>query len=143
MRKNYLSYLAFILLFAVFISCSKDTSKQNRVVIGISADLETINPLYAFTFDEGNIVELLFQRLVRHDWNKDINEMTAVNMLAEKIVWSGDKLSVKINIKENVMWSDGEHTTVDDIIFSFVQHSNHEVKGRMLGYFENYFLDKN
>ena len=124
------------------LSCSTQSEKPNRVIIGISADIDTINPLYAFTFDEGNIVELLFQRLVRHDWNHDLNEMTPINMLAEKIEWTNDKLSVMVKIKEDVHWSDGTLITTDDIIFSFIKHSDPEVRGRLLGFFENYYLDK-
>ena len=61
MKKKIIVIQLFILL--LFISCSNEGTKD-FVVIGIPADIETINPLYAFSAEEANITELMFLYLL-------------------------------------------------------------------------------
>lgn len=47
--------------FIVFTSCSQNSEKSKSViVVGVSSDVATINPLYAFDLQEGHLVDLLF-----------------------------------------------------------------------------------
>ena len=72
-------------LFIIFLlSCDNKTELEDRVVIGISADVNTFNPLFAFSVDEGNITELLYLSLADFRWNKDLGELEAFPMLAKK-----------------------------------------------------------
>ncbi len=65
------SLIILFLSLLTIISCEKSHSGPNRVVIGISSDIESFNPLFAFSVDEGNISELLYLSLVNFKWDKE------------------------------------------------------------------------
>ena len=134
------------ILFAVtiasllFVKCtSEEIESKNEVVIGIPADIESLNPLFAFTFEEGNITELLFQSLVKHRWDYERAELTNEPMLAVNWEWEPDSSSIIVNIKHDVFWSDSVNLTVNDIVFSFDLYSDPVVQSRALGYFNNFY----
>lgn len=141
MKKVIALLLAALLIF--FSGCTSDSGKADRVIIGLSADIESLNPLYAFVLDEGNITELMFLSLVKHNWDFKLGNIASSSMLAKDFEWAEDSLSILINLRENVKWSDGKSLTVADIIFSLDVYSDPIVQSRSLGFFENYNLDGN
>lgn len=72
------------------------------MVIGISADVKTISPLYAFSVDEGSISDLLFLSLVRVNWNEIIGNIETEPLLAHKWQWSNDSASVIFYLRNDV-----------------------------------------
>jgi hypothetical protein len=74
MSKIPLIIVAFISIISW--SCESETPiKAERIIIGVSADIENINPLFAFGLLEGNIREILFLGLVKHTWNGEIGNI--------------------------------------------------------------------
>ena len=137
-----LKHITFFILFTIIIySCTSQETLENNVIIGISSDAETLNPLFAFSFDEGNITELLFLSLVKHEWDAELGEISSTPMLAEKWEWGSEMNSIIINLRDDVYWSDSVKCTIDDIIFSFDVYSDPVVQSRALGFFEKYFVD--
>jgi peptide/nickel transport system substrate-binding protein len=132
--------LLFITVF-VFFSC-KSESPQNseRIIIGLSSDIETINPLYAFTNPEGNITELLFLNLVFHEWNDIKGELESFPMLAAGWQWNENYTSLKFSLRDDVYWSDGEPVTADDVVYSFVLYSDPEVQSKFFGTLDKFHL---
>lgn len=139
--KIILSILAisFLLQFCE----SNKSEKINRVVIGISSDIETINPLYSFSVDEGVIDETLFLSLIYFEWDSSKGDLTELPMLAESWKWAPDSTSIIISLRSDVQWSDGTPLTVDDIIFSFDLYSDPRAQSRMIGTFKNFITDDN
>ncbi|MCF8259447.1 MAG: hypothetical protein K9J12_01620 [Melioribacteraceae bacterium] len=133
-RKSFL-----LLLLTILVSCSVENENSKRVVIGITSDIESFNPLYAFSITEGNLGELLFPVLVSHTWDFEKGEIESDLSLAKNIEWI-DGNSVKIKIHEDRKWSDGESITVEDLIYSFILYSHPEVESRLFDGFENYNL---
>ena len=67
-KKIKLLQSAFLLL--VLISCnSNQSSENNRIVIGIPADVQTFNTLFAFSYEESAITDLLYPGLLDFRWN--------------------------------------------------------------------------
>ena len=141
-----LSYLLFSLLLIVsilFQSCNNETPvSSNRVVIGINSDVESLNPLFTFTLNEGQITELLYASLVKHDWDDKTGELKASPMLAEDWKWSEDSLSVTFKLKDNLKWRDDKPITSDDIVFSFDLYSDPDIQSRLFGTFEKFQTTK-
>ena len=117
--------------------------KDERVVIGVSADVESLNPLFSFSLTEGQINELLYLGLVQHDWDEKTADIISSPLLSEKFEWSQDSTSVTFDLRENAYWSDGTKVTSDDIIFSFDLYSDPEVNSKFFGSYDNLFLEKN
>ena len=136
------SFLCSILIISVFTTCNTEKSIQSKkVVIGISADLETINPIYSFSVDEGVIDETIFLSLVQFEWNDKLGDLDAKPMLATNWEWAPDSSFVIFNLRDSVYWSDGVKVTADDIVNSFDIYSDPEVQSRFYGSFKNLYKD--
>ena len=60
MKVRYLYILIFLSSLIFFSSCQKSSTSKDYIVVGIAQDVESINPLFAFSVDEGSISELLY-----------------------------------------------------------------------------------
>lgn len=135
--------LLFALIILILSSCKNHSPvKQNYVIVGLSSDLTTLSPLFAFSLDEGSITELLFLSLVRPYWNYEEKDLGIQPMLAKSWEWSSDSSSITFNLRDDVKWSDGKNFTAKDIVFSFDVYSDPVVESRFYGTFQNYYLDK-
>lgn len=135
--------VSLLLFLLVTVSCRKDEPvSSERLVIGISSDIKTLNPLYAFSVDEGSIIDLLFLSLVRVNWNENIGNIETVPLLADKWQWSTDSTSVTFYLRTDVSWSDGVKLTADDVAFSFELYSNPQAQSKFYGTFERLYLNE-
>jgi len=137
-----------IIIFAVIsiITWNCDPEKpvnKERIVIGVAADVENLNPLYAFGLLEGNIREILFLSLVKHQWVEEIGDLDTSPLLAEKWEWNQDSTSVTFYLRENLFWSDGTKLTVEDVVYSFDLYSDAEVNSTFYGSYQKFFTDEN
>ncbi|MFZ2325254.1 MAG: ABC transporter substrate-binding protein [Ignavibacteriaceae bacterium] len=131
-----------VLILLLFVSCNAENPKQlKKVVIGISADLETINPIYSFSVDEGVIDETLFLSMVQFEWNDQKGDLNAKPMLATSWEWAPDSSYVIFNLRDDVFWSDGVKFSADDIVYTFDVYSDSKVQSRFYGSFKNYYTD--
>lgn len=136
--------LSFAVLLAVVVtSCdTRNTETTDRVVIGIAADVQTFNPLFSVSVDEGSITELLYLSLVDFRWDEDKSDLQSNPMLAKKWEWSPDSTSITFFLRDDVYWSDGKQCTADDIIFSFDVYSDPEVQSGWYGTFGTVYTDE-
>jgi len=134
------SALLFITILFFVLSCSslKDP-KDERIVIGIQSDVQTINPMYAFSLVEGNLVDLLFMKPANEIWNDSLGVIEFRPMLAERWEWSEDNNLLRLYLRKDIFWSDGNPITAEDIVFSFDVYSDPKVESRFFGQFENFY----
>ncbi len=141
-NKIVIALLAIVIITSA--GCGKkENSKRNYVTIGISSDIESINPLYAFSENEGNITELLYLSLVKHDWNNATGELDSSPMLAESWEWGKDSSYIIFNLRKGVYWSDSTEVTAGDVVFSFDVYSDPDVQSKFFGSYDKMFLEKN
>lgn len=141
---NHIKSRIYLLLIfpLLFTFCdSKTTNQNNQVVIGISADVQTFNPLFTFSVDEGAITELLYLSLFDFRWNEQKGGIDEYPMLAKSWKWADDSSSVLIILRDDAYWTDGRQINVDDVIFSFDAYSDPLVQSRLYGSFKNLFVD--
>ena len=135
-------FLLIISFISFFVSCNNEKPELvNRAVIAISADLETINPIYSFSVDEGVIDETLFLSLVQFEWNAEAGNLDAKPMLAISWEWASDSSAIIFNLRDDVIWSDGKIFSAEDIIYSFDIYSDPIVQSRYYGAFKNIYKD--
>ena len=138
-----LVFLLFLSLSLISFNCSKDnTAKTNRVIIGISSDIETLNPLYSFNLNEGYITDMLYLSLVQHSWNSTLGEIESEPMLAKKWEWNNDSTTITLQLRNDVWWSDSVNVTAEDVVYSFDLYSDPVVNSRFYGTFKNFYTDK-
>ena len=141
LKRVYLTIL--ILSFLIIVSCEKESpSGPNRVVIGISSDIESFNPLFAFSVDEGSIAELLYLSLINFKWNNEKGDIESFPMLATRWEWNEDSSSITFDLRDDVFWSDGKQFNAQDIVFSFDVYSDPNVQSKLYGTFENFYVEK-
>lgn len=139
---KYILYLIFISLFLS--SCSNEKAPtKDEIVIGIQADVQTINPMYAFSLIEGNLVDLLFMKPANEIWNKTLGVIEFKPMLAEKWKWNEDSTSIKLYLRDDIYWSDGKPITSSDLVFTFDVYSDPEVNSRFFGLFDDFYTYEN
>jgi peptide/nickel transport system substrate-binding protein len=140
--KHLLAYIVLILAIG-FSSCvSKNPEKNDRIVVAIPADAESLNPLFAFSFQEVNITELLYLSLVQHEWNDSAGDVKTSPMAAKNWIWNDDSTTITINLRDDINWRDGHKLTAEDVIFSFDVYSDPDVQSRFFGTFNKFFLEK-
>lgn len=141
--KNLSSLLKSVIIFIsilIFISgCSDNDKKDKRIIIGIESDVQTINPLYAFSYAEGNLIDLLFMKPAIEIWNDSLGIIEFKPMLAEKWEWKNDNSSLRLYLRNDIFWSDGIPITTDDMVFTFDVCSDPEVDSRFYGQFKNFY----
>jgi peptide/nickel transport system substrate-binding protein len=137
-----LKNLPLIIVLVLFLAsgCSdKSNRNDERIIIGIESDVQTINPMYAFSLFEGNLIDLLFMKPADEIWNDSLGIIEFKPMLAKQWEWNDDKSTLKLYLRENIFWSDGIPITSDDIVYTFDVYSNPESETRFLGQFENFY----
>ena len=136
--------LVLIIVLLFWESCSDHKkSGENQIVIGVQSDVQTINPMYAFSLIEGNVVDLLFMKLAQEIWNESLGIIEFKPMLAEKWEWNKDSTSITLFLRDDIYWSDGTPITIDDIIFSFDVYSDPNVNSRFFGQFDDFYTFEN
>jgi len=131
-----------IIILSLLVSCkSENTNQLKKVVIGISSDIETINPIYSFSVDEGVIDETLFLSLVQFEWNDETGDLDPKPMLATSWEWAQDSSYIIFNLRDDALWSDGVKLTSEDVVASFDIYSDSKVQSRFYGSFKNLYTD--
>ncbi len=131
-----------IIILSLLVSCkSENTNQLKKVVIGISSDIETINPIYSFSVDEGVIDETLFLSLVQFEWNDETGDLDPKPMLATSWEWASDSSYIIFNLRDDALWSDGVKLTSEDVVASFDIYSDSKVQSRFYGSFKNLYTD--
>ncbi len=140
--KKILILFGFILL--VIVGCETDQPvKKDRVIIGISSEPGTLNPLFAYNLVEGQLIELMYLGLVKHNWDEEISDIKTSPLIADKWEWEDDSTTITFYLKENILWSDGKKLTAEDIVYSFDLYSDPEIGSKFFGSFDNFFLEEN
>ncbi len=117
MKKNKL--LAWILALLVCISLAgcggaQTTEGVNTFRIGTTTSIDTLNPLSSYMQVGFEVFLLIYDPLVRYDENFE-----SVGSLAESWTSSEDGLTWTFNLREGVIWHDGEPLTSDDVKFTY------------------------
>lgn len=141
--------MKYILIFITalllgFSSCQNESVVINdRVVIAVGEDIQSLNPLYSFSGTESNIVELLFLSLVQHRWDNSKSNIVSYPMAAESWSWNNDSTELTLQLRDDILWTDKEKFTTEDVIYSFDLYSDPAVNSRLLGTFDNFYTEDN
>ena len=136
------TYLLISVFLASIFACSP-IKNNDSIIIGIPSDVETLNPLYAFSVEEGNITELSYLSLIESSWDSSKGEIKYSPMISKSWDWDSEKNSITLTISDDILWSDSVMLTIQDIIFSFDIYSDPKVMSRVFGYFDNFYTFEN
>jgi len=103
------------------------------LVVGIRAEPESLNPLFALSQSSRNIIGLIFSRLA--DIDEDL--MSFVPRLAKSWEISTDKPQIIFHLRTNVHWQDGTPFTSKDVVFTYNMHIDPVVAWDGIAYKQN------
>ena len=113
---------------------------EGTLIVGITEASGNFNPLYYSSAYDGYVVDLVFQGLIKLDADGEY-----VPSVAESWEFSEDELSITFKMREDIVFSDGEPLTADDVVFTYTALADPSYTGRygslvkdMKGY-EEYF----
>jgi peptide/nickel transport system substrate-binding protein len=142
MNSKIINLLLLPFVFLLIIACdSKQSTQKNRIVIGISADVQTFNSLFAFSYEEGAIADLLYPGLLDFRWNEEKGELDSYPMIAKSWQWAEDSSFIKFILRDDILWSDGKKLTASDVVFSYDVFSDPNVQSRLYGIFNQLFTE--
>ncbi|MCU0406068.1 MAG: ABC transporter substrate-binding protein [Ignavibacteriaceae bacterium] len=137
-----LNLLLLSILLLLIIACdSKQSPPNNRIVIGMSADVQSFNSLFAFSYEESTIADLLYPGLLDFKWNEEKGELDPYPMIAKSWQWAEDSSFIKFTLMDDILWSDGKKLTASDIVFSYDVFSDPDVQSRLYGIFNQLFTE--
>ncbi|WP_040952227.1 ABC transporter substrate-binding protein [Gorillibacterium massiliense] len=136
MSKRFSSVLILAVLVLVLGACSGKTNNEGsaapsasagtsaepnagtikdggNLIIGVGADPESLNPIYAGDRVSLTIDQALFAPLFQ------VNNGKKTYYLAESLTPSADNLTYTLKLKSGLTWHDGQPLTADDVVFTF------------------------
>lgn len=118
MKKRWISLLlacVMLLSTAALTGCSqgKTSGKRDNVVIGLSSDMTTFNPLNSATRSDDTVICQIYDQLYFYD-----DERNEIPRLAEKYDISEDGLTYTFYLKKGVKFQNGEELKASDVVFT-------------------------
>ncbi len=131
--KSHTIAVFFLLIFSLthVFSCKSDKSpsqiNQNRIAIGIAADLDYLNPLLIQLSLSREICNLIFPTLVKPYFDEESGELKYNPSLAKSWEFSEKGDQVTFNLRSDALWQDGKSITSSDLKFSYTLYANPKV----------------
>lgn len=125
-----LSASSFIYLVASLYlkNTERAPAKGGSFVEGVVGQPRFINPIYAQAYDvDRDLVEIIFSGLMKYDSDGKI-----VPDLAKNYEISEDGKVYNVYLKDNLLWSDGQPLSVEDLIFTFETLQNTDYKSPVI-----------
>jgi len=127
MKKWFFGVTGILLLLALYFILSSDyidvgqapsagsaPAKGGTIIIGVSNDVDSFNPLFGESVLAQEITHLMLLGLA------DLNDQSEFEPeLAESWESSEDHLRLTYHLRPNLVWSDGVPITADDVKFTF------------------------
>jgi peptide/nickel transport system substrate-binding protein len=89
----------------------------------------TLNPLFASTSAENAASQLIFSRLMNYDSTGNINYD-----VARQITVNSDETAYKVQLRDDVVWHDGQKLTAEDVMFTIAMIQDKSVRSSIGGW---------
>ncbi|MBU2635210.1 peptidoglycan-binding protein [Patescibacteria group bacterium] len=119
----FLFSFSFLLLNFYFKNTEKVPAKGGTFIEGVIGQPRFINPVYANSDVDRDLVQLIFSGLMKYDENLNI-----VPDLAERYEIEQEGRVYKFYLKENLLWQDKTPLTADDVVFTIRTIQNPDFK---------------
>ncbi len=121
------SFFVGMVFLLCFVGCSPKNKKDlemNSIVIGLSCDVSTLNPLFTTIATEQEIVELLYPSLIRPTVDTAQGTLGYSPSLARSYEFLNKNRNILFHLRTDARWSDSVSITARDVKFSFMLYGN-------------------
>jgi peptide/nickel transport system substrate-binding protein len=105
------------------------TEPSGTLVVGITEASGNFNPLYYSATYDGYVVDMVFQQLIDRNFEGEFEPV-----IAESWEYSNDDKTITYKMRDDVVFSDGEPLTADDVVFTFKVLADPSYTGRYGSY---------
>ncbi len=116
------------------------TEPSGTLIVGITEASGNFNPLYYSSAYDGYVVDMVFEGLVKRNFDGEYE-----GNVADSWEYSEDGKSITFNMKKDLVFSDGQPLTAQDVVFTYLVLADPSYTGRyssavkdMVGYDEYY-----
>lgn len=117
--------------YAKSTSPSSSSGQKTSLTYAFGANPVSLNPINSNDLYGLKAINMIYSPLVRTN-----NDGTVTDELAKDISQSEDGKTITVQLRDDVKWSDGEHFTADDVVFTYTQKAKKEN-----GKYESLWLD--
>lgn len=110
---NVFSLVFVLLLSTLLTACGSKKENEQTVVVGITNDLDSLDPHKAVAAGTREVLFNMFEGLVKPNSNGDL-----VSAVAEDYEISEDGMKYTFILRDNVKFHNGKTVTVDDVVYS-------------------------
>jgi peptide/nickel transport system substrate-binding protein len=118
---------ALLLMLSSITACKKNDTealKSDRIITGISADFDYLNPLLIQLSMSREICTLLYPSLVKPSYDAQKGGITFLPNTAKSWEFSSDGKMATFHLKSNAQWEDGKKVTSHDFKYSYALYKN-------------------
>jgi peptide/nickel transport system substrate-binding protein len=126
MRAAAVVFVAGVLVLS---GCTqKEASPPPRgIIVAISGEVNTFNPLFAESMFEGEINDLLYPALVGSTFDTAKGTIEYTPLLASSWEFRSNGLDILFHLRTDARWSDGSSCTARDVQFSYLLYGDPDV----------------
>lgn len=122
------AYLVAIVSIVFGFGCLRPPGKQPKtLVIGVLADVQNWNPYLTETQFSEDLLALVYPSLVIEMPDYHDHPPSFRPALAEEWFFSDDGLALTFQLRKDLIWSDGQPVTADDVIFTWEAQTSADV----------------
>jgi peptide/nickel transport system substrate-binding protein len=100
--------------------------REKVLVIAANADMQSMNPLTTTLSDDRNVIANLMMPIYQFRFDCGA---TAEPGLAKQWSWSDDGRTLRVDLRDDITWSDGPKVTAHDIAFTYQLMANPALGG--------------
>ncbi len=140
--RKILSAATLILLLAGLSACQQksDKSRQEQIVIGVSADFDYLNPLLIQLSMSREVCTLLYPSLVKPSYDEKKGAISFLPNTAKSWEFSSDGKQVTFNLRGDALWEDGKRVTSHDFKYSYGLYKNPKIASSRQHYLNDLLL---
>jgi len=109
-------------------ACNRPTvDSENTLVIGVLADIQNWNPYLTETKFSEDLLALVYPSLVVEMPDYHDHPPTFAPSVASRWEFSDDGLELVFHLRQDLLWSDGERLTAEDVVYTWTAQISDEV----------------
>ena len=137
-----ISAAALLLLLAGLSGCQQksDKSRQEQIVIGVSADFDYLNPLLIQLSMSREVCTLLYPSLAKPSYDEKKGAISFLPNTAKNWEFSTDGKQATFNLRGDAVWEDGKRVTSHDFKYSYALYKNPEIASSRQHYLNDLLL---
>ncbi len=133
---------AVLMMLAVMSSCSNNSEelRRSRIITGISADFDHLNPLLIQLSMSREICTLLYPALVKPSYDPQKGRITFQPNAAKSWEFSQDGQTVTFHLRNGIVWEDGIKVTSHDFKYSYTLYKHPKIASSRQHYLNDLVL---